>query len=190
MSERNSTCSSVSPSGTFSGPTSANGTRAYSRLAAGVAAGHVRVAEEAGRRVAVQLLRHPRVRVRVVAQRPELLLAEEAAAARDRERHDDAVADLQLGVLLADLDDFAHELVAEDVARLHRRDEAVVEMEIGAADRACVVILTIASRGLRIFGSGTRSTRTSLVACQTSAFISSPGHAEAPQLRRGFISRS
>ena len=36
---------------------------------------------------------------------------------------------------------------------------------------AVVVILMIASRGLRIVGSGTRSTRTSFVACQTSAFM-------------------
>src|SRR4051812_24536832 len=36
------------------------------------------------------------------------------------------------------------------------------------------VILTIASRGFRILGSGTRSTRTSFVACQTNAFIRSP----------------
>ena len=34
-----------------------------------------------------------------------------------------------------DLDDLAHELVAEDVALLHRRDEAVVEVQVGAADR-------------------------------------------------------
>ena len=33
--------------------------------------------------------------------------------------------------------------------------------------------MTIASRALRIFGSGTRSTRTSLVPCQTSAFMMS-----------------
>src|SRR6187200_1112328 len=33
---------------------------------------------------------------------------------------------------------------------------------------------TMASRGLRIFGSGTLSTRTSLVACHTKAFITPP----------------
>src|SRR5688572_32496129 len=32
-------------------------------------------------------------------------------------------------------DDLAHELVAEDVALEHRRDEAVVEVQVGAADR-------------------------------------------------------
>src|ERR687883_349785 len=34
-----------------------------------------------------------------------------------------------------DLDDFPHELVPEDVALFHRRDVAVVEMEVRAADR-------------------------------------------------------
>jgi hypothetical protein len=35
----------------------------------------------------------------------------------------------------AGLDDLAHELVAEDVALLHRRDVAVVEVQVRAADR-------------------------------------------------------
>ena len=35
-----------------------------------------------------------------------------------------------------DLDDLAHELVAHDVAVLHAGHEAVVEMQVGAADRA------------------------------------------------------
>ena len=48
--------------------------------------------------------------------------------------HDDAVALLQLLDVLADLDDHAHRLVAEDVARLHRRHVAVVEVQVGAAD--------------------------------------------------------
>ena len=34
----------------------------------------------------------------------------------------------------ADLDDLAHELVAEDVALLHGRDVAVVDVQIGSAD--------------------------------------------------------
>ena len=88
-----------------------------------------------GRRVAPQLLGHPRVGVGVLAQRVQLLLAEAAVAAGDGERHDDAVADLQVLDRRPDLDDLAHELVAEDVALLHRRDEAVVEVQIGAADR-------------------------------------------------------
>ena len=38
-------------------------------------------------------------------------------------------------VVPADLDDFAHELVAEHVALLHRRDIAVVDVQVGSADR-------------------------------------------------------
>ena len=49
--------------------------------------------------------------------------------------HHDAIADLETRVVLADLDDFAHELVAEHVALLHRRDVAVVDVQIGSADR-------------------------------------------------------
>src|SRR3954467_381514 len=104
-------------------------------LAAGVAAGEVRVAEDAGRRVAEHLLRQARVRVGVLAQRVELIPAVPAVAARDREGDDDAVADLQAGHITAGLDDLAHELVAEDVALLHRRDVPVVEVQVGAADR-------------------------------------------------------
>ena len=58
-----------------------------------------------------------------------------AVAAGDRERDDDAVADLEVVHAAADLDDLAHELVPEDVALLHRRDVAVVEVQVGAADR-------------------------------------------------------
>ena len=71
-----------------------------------------------------------------VAAREQALLAEPALAAADRERHDDAVADLEVGDLGAQLDHLAHVLVAEDVAALHRRLVAVEQMKIGAADRA------------------------------------------------------
>src|SRR5205823_873589 len=60
--------------------------------------------------------------------------AEEAMAARDREGHDNAVARFKGLVLVADVDHLAHELVAEDVAFLHRRDVRVVEVQIRAAD--------------------------------------------------------
>ena len=59
-----------------------------------------------------------------------------ALAAPDRERHDDAVAHLELLDLGADLDDLAHELVADDVAVHHARHVAVVEVQVGAADGA------------------------------------------------------
>jgi hypothetical protein len=95
----------------------------------------VRVAEQARCGIPVQLLRHPRIRIRVVTQGPELLLAEIAAATRDGEGHDDAIADFQARVLRADLDDFAHELMAEHVAFLHRRNVAIVDVQIRSADR-------------------------------------------------------
>ena len=64
------------------------------------------------------------------------MLAEEAFAAGDREGHDDAVADLQLFVLGADLDHLAHVLMAEDVAAFHRGNDAAIDVQIGAADGA------------------------------------------------------
>ena len=57
-----------------------------------------------------------------------------AAAARDCERNDDLLA-LPQRRLRADLDDFAHEFVAKDIAGLHRRDISVIQMQVGAADR-------------------------------------------------------
>jgi hypothetical protein len=104
-------------------------------LPAGVAAREVRVAEDSRGGVAEQLLSQPRVRVGVLAQGEQLLLAVPAVSASDRERNDDAVANLQVRDAAAGLHDLAHELVAEDIALLHRRDEAVVQVKIRAADR-------------------------------------------------------
>src|SRR5919199_2391743 len=103
-------------------------------LAAGVSAGQVRVAEDPGRPVAEDLLGHAPVGVAVLAGGVELVPARPAVAAGDRERHDDAVADLEVPHPTADLDDLAHELVAEDVPLPHRRDVAVVEMQVRPAD--------------------------------------------------------
>jgi len=65
----------------------------------------------------------------------QLLLAAPAVAAGDRERHHDAVPDPEVPDIRPDLDDLAHELVPDDVALLHRGDEPVVEVQVGAADR-------------------------------------------------------
>src|SRR5205085_10544963 len=46
-----------------------------------------------------------------------------------------AVADLQVLYYPAELHHFTHKLMAEDVARFHRRNEAVINMQIRAADR-------------------------------------------------------
>ena len=106
------------------------------RLAAGIAAEQMRVAEQAGRRVAPQLGRLLVIGIGALAAGEVAALAEEAFAAGDGERHDDPVADLELLVLRADLDDLAHGLVAEDVAALHLRDDAVEDVQVGAADGA------------------------------------------------------
>ena len=80
-------------------------------------------------------LRQGGVRVGVLAQRPHVVLAVPAVAAGDRERHHHAVADLEVLDAAPDLHHLAHELVAEDVALLHGRHEAVVEVQVRAADR-------------------------------------------------------
>ena len=56
-------------------------------------------------------------------------------AARDRERHHDAIATLQILHFAPDFHHLAHELMAEDVAALHRGNETVVEVQVRAADR-------------------------------------------------------
>ena len=125
MSPRNSTCSSVSPSGILTGADVGVGHAHIFGLPAGIAAGQMRVAEQAGGGVAEHLVGHILVAVGALADRKIAALALVAFAADDRERHDDPVADLQLLVLGADLDDLAHELVAHDVADLHAGHEAV-----------------------------------------------------------------
>src|SRR5206468_170235 len=62
-------------------------------------------------------------------------LAEETVATRDRERDDDAVAAFEFLIARSDFDHFAHELVPQDVSRLHRGNVAVEQVEIRAADR-------------------------------------------------------
>ena len=104
-------------------------------LTARVAAGHRRVAEDPRGRMAPHLLGHPGVRVGVLAAREEPSGAHAAAAARDRERHDDAIAHPEAAHALADFHDLAHELVPQDVALGHRGDVAVVEVQVRSADR-------------------------------------------------------
>src|SRR5258708_20828936 len=94
----------------------------------------MRVAVDAARRVAPQLLRHRRVRIGVLAERVHLLLAEEAVAAGDGERHHHAIPWAQVPDVAANIDHLAHELVAEDVALHHPGNEAAVEIQVRAAD--------------------------------------------------------
>jgi hypothetical protein len=108
----------------------------YSAWPPGIAAGDVRVAEQAGRGVAEEGLGQVGVAVGHLADRIVAGLALLALAADHLERHDHPIADLEaLGLGLgADLDDLAHRLVSHDVANAHRRDEAVHQVQIGPAD--------------------------------------------------------
>ena len=83
-----------------------------------------------------QLRRLLRVGIGALAAREVAALAEEAFAAGDGERHHDAVADPELAVPGTDFDHFAHRFVPEHVAVLHAGNDAVVDMQVGAADRA------------------------------------------------------
>ncbi len=105
------------------------------RLPPGVAAEQMRIAKESRRCVAHQLTRFRRVRIRHVAAGEELLRAEEALAAGDDERYDDAVTLLEFRHHAADLDDDSHRLMAEHVAFLHLHHVTVVKMQIRPADR-------------------------------------------------------
>ena len=107
------------------------------RLAAGVAAREMGVSKQARGRVAEHLVGDVFVPVGSLADREVAASALLAFSADDRERNDDALADLQ-GVLAVGphLHDFAHELVAHDVAILHAWHVTVIEVQIGAADRA------------------------------------------------------
>src|SRR5690606_28835040 len=105
-------------------------------LAAGIATGEMAVAEQAGRGVAEHLRRDILVAIGALAYREIATPALVALAADDGEGHHHAVADLELLVRRADLHDLAHELVAHDVAVFHAGHEAIVEVQVRAADRA------------------------------------------------------
>src|SRR5262245_3609965 len=95
----------------------------------------MRVSVDSRRRMAEKFLGHPGVGVRVLAERIHLPLTEKTGAAGDREADHYAVAYLQRLDLGPDLDDFTHELMPDDVPLLHRRNETVVKVQVGAADR-------------------------------------------------------
>ncbi len=106
------------------------------RLAAGIAAGEVGIAEQAADGMAVEhfggvLLFNG---IAVVAGRILQLLAVEALAAGNGEGHHDALALLERA-LGANLDHFAHEFMAQDIARFHAGDDAVIKVQVGTADR-------------------------------------------------------
>ena len=106
-------------------------------LPARIAAGQMRVAEQACGRVAEYLVSEILLAVGGLAHREIAAFALIALAADDRERNHHPVADLELVLgLRPDLDDLPHHLVSHDVAGQHRRDEVVEQVQVRAADGA------------------------------------------------------
>jgi hypothetical protein len=96
----------------------------------------VRIAKHAGCRLAEHCFAEVRLRVRILAAAPQLSTAEKALAAAHKKWNRHAVADLHFVSVdaRAEFLDDAHRLVAEDIAGLHKRDEAVDQVQVGAAD--------------------------------------------------------
>ena len=72
--------------------------------------------------------------IRRIAQRIHFALAEPAFAAGYGEGHHHPVADLQPFDIRSDLDDFAHEFVAQDIALLHLGNDTIHQMKVRAAN--------------------------------------------------------
>src|SRR4029453_15897134 len=106
-------------------------------LAPSVAAVHMGIAKESRCGEAIELLRHPCIGIRVVAQRPQLFLAEVALPASNGEWNDDAIANAKLTIASTDLDHLAHEFMAEHVTWFHCGYIATVDVKVGSADRGC-----------------------------------------------------
>jgi hypothetical protein len=63
----------------------------------------------------VHFLCDPTVRIRVITQRPQIPLAEEAVATRNREGNNHAIADLYILHRTAEFDNFPHKFMTQDV---------------------------------------------------------------------------
>ena len=74
------------------------------------------------------------IRIGVVAGRPDLLLAKLAIPACDREWHDHSIAPLKVRYAFSGFLDNSHELVPENVAFFHGRDEPIEQMKIRSAN--------------------------------------------------------
>ncbi|MNI41017.1 hypothetical protein D3C73_952560 [compost metagenome] len=106
------------------------------RLTAWEATIHFGITEQAGGRIADRLCLLRACGVRSFAQRNLTPFALPALTAGNCEGHYDAIADLEFGIAAADFNDLPHRLMAHDVPRMHAGNEAAVEMQIGAANRA------------------------------------------------------
>src|SRR4029453_2288330 len=95
----------------------------------------VRVAEQPSWRIAPELGGLIVIRVGAFAAGVESVPAEETFATCNRERNDDPITDLQRLVVRPDFHDLPHALMADDIAALHGRNDAAVNVQIRAADR-------------------------------------------------------
>src|SRR5918992_4769596 len=84
--------------------------------------------------MAEHLLGHPGIRIGVLAEGEQLFSAEETLPTGNWKRRDAPIADADIPCLASHLDHFAHEFMAEHVPLLHRRHEAVVEVQIRATN--------------------------------------------------------
>jgi hypothetical protein len=114
---------------------------------------------------------HLGIGIRAFADRIQAALAEKTRSASDGKRDDDAVADLHAAHVGAGRDDLAHEFMSEDIALFQRRNDAVVQVQVGAADRGQRDAYDLASRGSTIVGSVRSSTRSSSLPCQQLALM-------------------
>jgi hypothetical protein len=106
-------------------------------LAARIPAGEMRVSEQARGSMAEHLIGEVLLAVTSLAHGEVTALALVALTADDGEGHYDPIALLQFSVdRTSCLDDFAHGLVAQDVAGKHGGNEVVKQVQIRAADRA------------------------------------------------------
>ena len=103
-------------------------------LPPGIAAGQMAVAEQSGHWLTIHFLADILIvgGIAVIAGGILVLGAMVAAPAGDGERHHHPLPLLQ-GGFCAGLYDFAHELMAKDVARFHGRDVAIVKVQVRTA---------------------------------------------------------
>jgi hypothetical protein len=63
----------------------------------------------------------------------EAIAAEKSFATGDRKGHNHAIPDLKVFHTRTDLDNFAHVLMAKDIAAFHGRDNPAIDVQVGAA---------------------------------------------------------
>jgi hypothetical protein len=96
----------------------------------------MRVAEHSSARPRVLLVEdRAAAGIGVLARRIQALAAEEAVAARNREWHDHTIAHAEVAHPGPSRFNDPHEFMAKDVAVLHARHLAAIQMQVRSADR-------------------------------------------------------